>query len=301
VAAKLKAEGYQALSGYNYPGLDAGPKHLLPFRHLTETTEGVWRQVADAGILKAIPSIAGGWDPRPWLGPDPRIYYPDRNPKDFLAHLRAAREFLDRRDRGPHLCIIEAWNELGEGSYIEPHAEYGFEYLDAVRRVFAPQAGPHVDMAPADVGLGPYDVPRGVLRTAWDFQADGDTQGWRGAMQIGEFRAQGGMLRFTATGTDPALNSPPIEVDSADYATVVVRMQAEQDDQGQLFWATTSSRVSGQSSISFKVIGDGKPHEYRIDVGSHRRWRGVVTGLRLDPGAKPGNRFQIDSIGLVRR
>jgi len=59
--------------------------------------------------------------------------------------------------------------------------------------------------------------------------------------------------------------------------------------------------VSGQSSLSFKVIGDGKPHEYRIDVGSHRRWRGVVTGLRLDPGAKPGNRFQIDSIGLVRR
>jgi len=301
VAAKLKEEGYQALSGYNYPGLDVGEKHQMPYRHLTQTTENVWRQVADAGILKAIPAVSAGWDPRPWHGPDPRIYYPDRTPRDFVPHLQAVKDFLDRRDRDPHLCIIEAWNELGEGSYIEPHAEYGFEYLDAVRRVFAPQAGAHQDIAPADVGLGPYDVPRVAKRTEWKFSTDGDTEGWRGMMQIGDFRAQGGMLRLTATGNDPALSSPPTEFEAAAYPTLVVRMQAERNDQAQLFWGTGSSRVTAQNSLSFKVVGDGRLHEYRLDVGTHRRWRGMITSLRLDPGSLPGNRFQIDSITLVRR
>jgi hypothetical protein len=299
VAAKLKEEGYDALSGYNYPGIDVGANHQMPYRHLTEVTEGVWRQVADAGILKALPCLAGGWDPRPWHGPDPRIFYPDRNPKDFVPHLKAAKEFLDRRDRGPHLCIIEAWNEWGEGSYIEPHAEYGFEYLDAVRQVFAPQAGPHVDVAPADVGRGPYDVPREPLRTDWQFNTDGDTGGWRAMMQIDGFAAQGGVLRLKATGTDPALSGPRVEIEAAHHPAILVRMKAERNDQAQLFWATTSSQISAQNSLTFPVIGDGAMHDYRLPVGEHRRWRGIVTGLRLDPGATPGNRFEIDSIRLV--
>lgn len=301
VAAKLKDEGYQALSGYNYPGLDVGANHRMPYRHLTEVTEGVWRGVADAGILKAIPCLAGGWDPRPWHGSDPRIYYPDRNPQDFLPHLKAAKEFLDRRDRGPHLCIIEAWNEWGEGSYIEPHAEYGFGYLDAVRQVFAPKAGAHVDVAPPDVGLGPYDVPRVATRTQWQFNTDGDSEGWRGAMQIDSLEARGGVLRLKATGTDPALSGPPMETEALESSALVVRMKAERNGQAQLFWATTSSAVSAQNSLSFSVVGDGAMHDYRLPVGEHRRWRGVVTGLRLDPGATPGNRFEIDSIRLVPR
>ena len=301
VAEQLKQEGYQALSGYNYPGLDATPAHQRPYRNLCTTTENVWRQVADARVLKAIPCLAGGWDPRPWHGPDPRMYYPDCNPKDFLSHLHAAREFLDKRDRGPHLCIVEAWNEWGEGSYIEPHAQYGFGYLDAVRKVFAPQAGPHADATPADVGLGPYDVPRIVRRTEWNFNTNGDTEGWRAAMQIDALRAEGGRLRLTAAGNDPALSGPPIEIEATDYPAVVVRLKARQNDQAQLFWATTSSAITGQNSISFKVIGDGQLHEYRLDVGQHRRWRGVVTNLRFDPGSIPGNQFEIDAIGLVRR
>ena len=57
------------------------------------------------------------------------------------------------------MLILEAWNEWGEGSYLEPHTEYGFGYLDAIRSALTSAPEPHQDVAPVDVGLGPYDVP----------------------------------------------------------------------------------------------------------------------------------------------
>jgi hypothetical protein len=59
------------------------------------------------------------------------------------------------------MVLVEAWNEWGEGSYIEPQQEYGFGDLDAIRGVLTDASKPHEDVTPADVDLGPYDVPSG--------------------------------------------------------------------------------------------------------------------------------------------
>jgi len=56
------------------------------------------------------------------------------------------------------MLLLDNWNEWGEGHYLAPYREYGFGYLDAVRSVFAPDAGPHEDLVPEDIGLGPYDT-----------------------------------------------------------------------------------------------------------------------------------------------
>ena len=56
------------------------------------------------------------------------------------------------------MLLLDNWNEWGEGHYIAPYREYGFGYLDAVRKVFSSAAGPHVDLIPEDIGLGPYDT-----------------------------------------------------------------------------------------------------------------------------------------------
>ena len=301
IVQMLKEEGYSALSGYNYPGLDAGGRHMLPFAHLCQTTEGVWNKVADTGLIKEIPCLSGGWDPRPWHGPSPGIYYPDVAPTTFLGHCQAAKKFLDTRDKDPRLCIVEAWNEWGEGSIIEPHAQDGFGFLDAIRQVFAPNAGPHTDITPADVGLGPYDVKPFVARTEWTFDKDGDTEDWRVLMQISNFRAEGGALKFESTGGDPALSGPPLELPAAKYKAVLIRMKASGNDKGQFFWGTTSAPVTGQTSLTFDVIGDGAMHDYTVPVAENRRWRGIIKVLRFDPGMAPGVKFEIDAIRLVAR
>jgi len=59
------------------------------------------------------------------------------------------------------MVILGPVNEWGEGSYIEPCTEFGFEMMEAVRSAFATEPSNNwpVNIAPSDVGLGPYDFP----------------------------------------------------------------------------------------------------------------------------------------------
>jgi hypothetical protein len=54
-------------------------------------------------------------------------------------------------DLASRLILLDNWNEYGEGHFIFPAKEYRFGYLDAVRKVFAPQAPVHRDLLPADI------------------------------------------------------------------------------------------------------------------------------------------------------
>ncbi len=58
---------------------------------------------------------------------------------------------------GIRKLLLDNWNEWSEGHYIAPHRQYGFGYLDAVRRVFSSAPDKHADLVPLDIGLGPYE------------------------------------------------------------------------------------------------------------------------------------------------
>ncbi len=82
-----------------------------------------------------------------------------RSPELFEHLLREAGTFC--REAQKPLVILAPVNEWGEGSYIEPNTEFGFAMYEAIRKVFCtndPSTWP-VNVAPADVGLGPYDYP----------------------------------------------------------------------------------------------------------------------------------------------
>jgi hypothetical protein len=82
-------------------------------------------------------------------------------PLQFEGLLREAKAFiatLPADELGSKMLLLDNWNEWGEGHYLAPYREYGFGYLDAVRKVFAPDARPHEDLLPEDIGLGPYDT-----------------------------------------------------------------------------------------------------------------------------------------------
>ena len=87
-----------------------------------------------------------------------------RHPEKFREMLRRVRVFTDRHPVAERkkLVLIEAWNEYGEGAVIEPHREWGFAYLDAVRDVFGTSRGRHRDVTPGDLGL---TVPTAPERT----------------------------------------------------------------------------------------------------------------------------------------
>jgi hypothetical protein len=158
--ARLRAEGYDAGTGYNYPraGMTDGTARRAPYDDMVDGYERIWTNIARARILDYVPVTEPGWDSRPWHG-DQALVRTGRTPEKFRDMLARARAFVDRHPLagGQKLVLIEAWNEFGEGEAIEPHREWGFAYLDAVRAVFAPRAGKHRDLIPEDLGL---TVPR---------------------------------------------------------------------------------------------------------------------------------------------
>ena len=197
------------------------------------------------------------------------------------------------------MLFVEAWNEWGEGSYIEPHREFGFGYLEAIRQVFAPDSPKPEDLAPADIGLGPYELPDLPPTTAWDFSKAADTLGWSG--NVVNLRVTKGALQFITSGHDPILSSPPTRVPAATFPSLALSVKANRDIDGQLFWARPGVGMSEAASVHFPIRGDGKFHDVKVKLAANPRWRGVITSLRFDPGNEDGVEVAVKSIGLEKK
>ena len=114
------------------------------------------RKTQELGILPQVVTVSQAWSG--WRDEGSIWKIP---PPDFETLLRQAKEFiatLPANELGSRMLLLDNWNEWGEGHYIAPYREYGFGYLDAVRKVFSDAPEPHVDLIPEDIGLGPYDT-----------------------------------------------------------------------------------------------------------------------------------------------
>jgi hypothetical protein len=299
----LKEMGYDAVSAYNWPGINMTERerqaNRAPFSTAADGFAKAWEQIATANLLRLIPPVCGGWDARPWHG-EGTLVRTGRTPDAFERHLQGCKEFLDKQEQAPkhRMLFIEAWNEWGEGSYIEPHREFGFGYLEAVRRVFAPGSAPPQTLTPIDLGLGPYDVPAAAPATAWDFTKATNALGWSGSVL--NLRAEGNALRFTTRGNDPILSSPQLHARATNFPFVTLRLCANQDITGQLFWARKGDPLSEAVSIHFPIKGDGVIHELKLHVAENPRWRGMINALRFDPGSRDGVGVVVESISLAK-
>ena len=301
VLKMMKDMGFDAVTGYNWPSCGVAPgRNFVPYIEVARKQFDLWwMPMAKENLMPVITPTSPGWDARPWHGKKAFVLT-DRTPEAFEEHLRLAKRFIDETGQ-PKVLLIEAWNEFGEGSYCEPHKEYAFGHLDAVRRVFCPQAGDHVDFGPADVGLGPYDCERPPMKTAWEFNTDGDAEGWGAMMGLAEFKVEGGVMKAKTISHDPAF-ACATRLRAKKYRTVEIRMSLtgkQETDTAQLFWATTLTATSEPASVRFKVPVDGKMHTFRLDVGANKLWRGVITKLRFDPCCTRDTEVAIDYIRVL--
>jgi hypothetical protein len=163
--------GFDATTGYNYPlagamtpsvkvepyetMIQGGPSHYSSYEdndgnriYITPSYKEIWEGFRQSGkIAYFVPTIAG-WDPRPWYG-DKSIVRVGSTPEKFKTLLEAARDFVDRNPvLTKRIILVEAWNEFGEGSYVEPTVLWRFGYLDAIREVFANSRQRHQDVVP---------------------------------------------------------------------------------------------------------------------------------------------------------
>ena len=156
----LLREGYYGITTYHEWGrtIDgAVSRKLFYYQDVVRNSPAAWQEKDKAaGSLRYYPLVDTGWDSRPWHG-DKAMVIRGRTPQLFEQLLRQTRSFCEERDKP--IVILGPMNEWGEGSYIEPCTEFGFEMLETIRTVFAkgnPTTWP-VNVSASDVGLGPYD------------------------------------------------------------------------------------------------------------------------------------------------
>jgi hypothetical protein len=149
--SKMKALGLDYSFAYCWP-VPGSP----PPAKAVETQMGYIRKTQELGVLPQVVTVSQAWSG--WRDEGSIWKIP---PAEFEGLLRQAKDFigtLPKQELGSRMLLLDNWNEWGEGHYLAPYREFGFGYLDAVRRVFSSVPEAHEDLIPEDIGLGPYDA-----------------------------------------------------------------------------------------------------------------------------------------------
>ena len=80
---------------------------------------------------KEYPCILPNFDHTPRSGKNGHVYVRS-TPEKFRKLLRQLFNQLSDRDHENNIIFIKAWNEWGEGNYLEPDIKYGKGYLNAI-------------------------------------------------------------------------------------------------------------------------------------------------------------------------
>ena len=78
------------------------------------------------------PVVIPNWDNTPRSGSNGLVLH-NSTPELFRKHLRKALHRVEKVDEQHRIIILKAWNEWGEGNYIEPDQRHGRGYLDVLK------------------------------------------------------------------------------------------------------------------------------------------------------------------------
>jgi hypothetical protein len=122
--------------------------------------------------------------------------------------------------------------------------------------------------------------------------------GWRAANVVKE-QFDGGW-RFVP-GLDPALISPPLELDTRRYIAIEIRLtNGTRARDAQLFFAGPDGRIDEQRSVRWTLRSTSAAETYRVDLLGHPGWMGTITRLRLDPvGVGDGGGIRVEWVRLL--
>jgi hypothetical protein len=122
------------------------------------------------------------------------------------------------------------------------------------------------------------------IPTAWEFEKDGDAEGWAAANQIGHYEVTDGALIFKSIGSDPFINSPSLNFSATTYTKIEIRMKVGQAGTGQLFFTSTLAQgISEQSTVRFPVSASEDFKTYTTVMSTMDLWSGRIQTLRFDP------------------
>lgn len=111
-----------------------------------------------------------------------------------------------------------------------------------------------------------------------------------------------GELSLKLDQKDPQLIGPAGAWAASDAPVLVIHAAFQTTHRhAQIFWSTlTAPGFDEKRSMTFPIIGDGKFRTYEVPLSSSVEYRGLITGLRLDPvpNGTPSDSLRVRSIGF---
>lgn len=140
-------EGYDWLSAYNDVPYHLYDQDRISYKEFVQRHREIYMSFLFNSRLPFVPFVTVAWDPGPWRNmSQAHSFYVDKPTKEqFKDFLVMAKETVDRHEqlrlptndgKGVKMITICAWNEYGEGSFINPSKEFGYSLLEAVKEVF---------------------------------------------------------------------------------------------------------------------------------------------------------------------
>ncbi|MFC1712350.1 POTRA domain-containing protein [Candidatus Poribacteria bacterium] len=97
----------------------------------------------------------------------------------------------------------------------------------------------------------------------WNFDTDGDAEGWQPLPGATSFHSLGGVLQVSLSDEVPQIQSPEIKIDSDKYQKIQIRMKTDAGTTGRLYWTTDEGKTGYRD---FKLVSDDRFHNYDIDM-----------------------------------
>ena len=314
-----------AITGYSYAHLTTetpfGVPGSAPYSEMVEALPVHWDHILDTSRLPFIVSTQAGWDSTP------RALAHNRNPEsrwvrtDNTVELfeETLREGKSRITPEMPFFLIEAWNEWGEGSFIEPSISHGFGHLEAIRRVFSPDAPEWEWAVPSQSQIDSYSVLRGdellaararelqpdpappvieqmvnitrnpetlpeVQLAAYSFSDTAFFEKWSlsGGVQLENIDEEG--VRLKVIGNDPHMVLHDDWGAPVHERKIALRVRYEGPGalHAEFFWAADDDALQSEKSRRYYWVPDGEYHIYVFTFDEGDETSGRLTTLRLD-------------------
>ncbi|TVP81756.1 MAG: hypothetical protein EA353_01235 [Puniceicoccaceae bacterium] len=142
------------------------------------------------------------------------------------------------------------------------------------------------------------ELPTPPVTQRFDFQENGNFEGWTPAKDIINASVSGGHLSARSSGNDPILQKDGLNFQADQVPHALIRIRLSTPGTLELFWATTQANgFAGTRRVGAPVVGGNVWQTVILPLAGHAEWDGkTITRLRLDPINQTNTDFSIDSI-----
>ena len=139
--------------------------------------------------------------------------------------------------------------------------------------------------------------PSEEIGISWEFNENGNAEGWDVFHSLTDLTVSDGMLRATVTGDFAQFVGPDFDLNVDDYGFIQIRMKAIGPESAVLQWVNEGAFWG---FLKFDVRGDSLFHVYDIPAYQKPGWTGRAKSIgRLTMNAVAGSTIEIDYIRIV--